>query len=434
MIQPCLGINDLGHLTISGRDAAVLAEKYGTPAYFIDEETVRRNCRVYKSSLERHAGSDSLPLYAGKALCCSAIYKLIAEEGLGADVVSCGEIATALKARFPMERVYFHGNNKTDADIAYALDAGVGTFVVDNFDELDALDRITRGENIKQRILLRLSPGIDPHTHRKVITGSVDSKFGVAIETGQALEFVKKALRCTNLTLAGLHCHIGSQIFEPDPFIDAAKAMIAFMGACKTAFGWEASELNLGGGFAVRYIDEHPHVDIDANIKVIADTVVSACAAAGLAARPALRLEPGRSIIADAGVTLYTVGSVKHITGYKNYISIDGGMPDNPRYTLYSSPYTFIVANRANETADFECTVAGRCCESGDLLAEGIKLASCSRGDILAVCVTGAYNYSMASNYNRIPRPPIVVLSPEGEYVAVEREGFDDIVRLDRLV
>jgi diaminopimelate decarboxylase len=432
MIQPCLAINGSGHLTLAGRDALSLAEKYGTPAYFIDEMTVRHNCRLYKTSLTRHAGPASLPLYAGKALCCAALYRIIAEEGLGADVVSCGEIATAVRAGFPMEHAYFHGNNKTDSDIAYALDAGVGTFVVDNFDELEALNRIAGIRGVKQKILLRVSPGIDPHTHRKVITGSVDSKFGVAIGTGQALEFARQAYSLPNVTLAGLHCHIGSQIFEPDPFIEAARTMISFSAICKAAFGWELSELNLGGGFAVRYIDEHPFINIDANIKAVAGAVRTACADAKLTF-PALRLEPGRSIIADAGVTLYTVGSVKHITGYKNYISVDGGMPDNPRYALYSSPYTVVVANRADAPAELECTVAGRCCESGDLIAEGIKVQQCKRGDVLAVCVTGAYNYSMASNYNRIPRPPIVVLSPAGDYVAVERECFGDIVRLDSL-
>lgn len=432
MIQPCLGINSAGRLTIAGRDAVELAEKYGTPAYFIDEETVRRNCRVYKAALSKYAPAGSLPLYAGKALCCAALYRIIAEEGLGADVVSPGEIATAVKAGFPMERTFFHGNNKTDADIRYAIKVGVGTFVVDNFDELEALDRIAGEVGIRQRVLLRVSPGIDPHTHRKIITGSVDSKFGVAIGTGQALEFTRLACSKKNLDVAGLHCHIGSQIFEPDPFIEAAETMVAFAAECAEKLGWTPSVINLGGGFGVRYIDDHPHIDIEENIRAVVDAVASSCTKAGLPV-PSIMLEPGRSIIANAGVTLYTVGSVKHITGYKSYVSVDGGMPDNPRYALYSSPYTIIVANRAAEPADFECTVAGRCCESGDLLAEGIKIQRCERGDILAVCCTGAYNYSMASNYNRIPRPPIVVLSDGGDYVAVERETYDDIVRLDNV-
>ncbi|MGI6202732.1 MAG: diaminopimelate decarboxylase [Eubacteriales bacterium] len=432
MIQPCLGINADGRLTVAGRDAVSLAEKYGTPAYFIDEETVRRNCRIYKSALAKYAPSGSFPLYAGKALCCASIYRIVAEEGLGADVVSPGEIATAVKAGFPMERAYFHGNSKTDADIRYAIEVGVGTFVVDNFDELEALDRIAGELGVRQRILLRLSPGIDPQTHRKIITGSVDSKFGVAIETGQAIKFAQLALAKKNLQLDGLHCHIGSQIFEPDPFVDAAEIMVAFAKECVDTLGWAPQVLNLGGGFAVRYIDDHPHIDIEANVKAVCEAVTSSCAETGLPV-PRILLEPGRSIVANAGVTLYTVGSVKHITGYKSYVSVDGGMTDNPRYALYSSPYTIIVANRAAEPADFECTVAGRCCESGDLLAEGIKIQRCERGDILAVCCTGAYNYSMASNYNRIPRPPIIVLSPNGDYVAVERETNSDIVKLDNV-
>ena len=285
---------------------------------------------------------------------------------------------------------------------------------------------------MRQRILLRITPGIDPHTHRKIITGSVDSKFGVAIETGQEHEFVRTSISKPNLLLEGLHCHIGSQIFEPDPFIEAARIMVGFAKKCSDELGFTLQELNLGGGFGVRYIEDHPHINIEENIKIVCETVASCCAEAGLPA-PRVLLEPGRSIVADACVTLYTVGSVKHITGYKSYVAVDGGMTDNPRYALYSSPYTIIVANRAAEPADFECTVAGRCCESGDLLAEGIKIQKCERGDILAVCCTGAYNYSMASNYNRIPRPPIVMLSPKGDYIAVERETYDDIVRLDRV-
>ncbi|HPT84976.1 MAG TPA: diaminopimelate decarboxylase [Bacillota bacterium] len=432
MIVPCLGINDNGHLTIAGRDALALAEKYGTPAYFIDEETIRANCRAYKAALSKYAPEGSIPLYAGKALCCAAIYRIIAEEGLGADVVSAGEIATAVLAGFPMERAYFHGNAKTDSDIRYAISAGVGTFVVDNFDELSALDRIAGELGVRQRVLLRITPGIDPHTHRKIITGSVDSKFGVAIETGQAINFVREALEKKSIELCGLHCHIGSQIFEPDPFIEAASIMVEFAKSCKKEFGWEPEILNLGGGFGVRYIEDHPHINIDENIKKVCGTVASICEEAGLRV-PKIFLEPGRSIVANAGVTLYTVCSVKEITGYKNYVAVDGGMTDNPRYALYSSPYTIIVANRASEPADFECTVAGRCCESGDLLAEGVNIQKCERGDILAVLCTGAYNYSMASNYNRVPRPPIVMLAQGSEYIAVERESYDDIIRLDRV-
>ena len=424
--------NAQGHLTVGGVDTVELAREFGTPAYVLDEDVIRANCRTYLRAAREHFGADALPLYASKALCFTGIYRLVAEEGLGVDCVSGGELFTAASAGFPAERIYFHGNNKTDADLCQALDMGVGTVVVDNEEELLSLDALARERGKVQKILLRITPGIDPHTHRAVITGNVDSKFGNAIVTGQALAITKKALSLSSVSLAGFHCHIGSQIFDIEPFRDAAGIMLAFIADVKQQTGFEACELNLGGGLGVRYMEEDPTIDYAAAIAEIAAIVREGAAKAGVA-MPRVILEPGRSLVAAAGLTLYTVGSVKEIPGFKNYISVDGGMPDNPRYALYQSAYTALIANRADAPQDYLATVAGRCCESGDLIGEDMKIQAAKRGDILAVLCTGAYNYSMASNYNRLPRPPIVMVSGGKARLAVRRESYQDLIRNELL-
>ena len=423
-------INEKGHLTIGGADAVELARQFGTPAYIIDENVVRENCRAYLRAATKYFGADALPLYASKALCFTGIYKLAAEEGLGIDCVSGGELYTAKRAGFPADKIYFHGNNKTDRDIADALDMGVGTFVVDNEDELDALSAEATRRGITQRILLRITPGIDPHTHRAIMTGNVDSKFGNAIVTGQAMKIVKRALASDGIYLAGLHCHIGSQIFDIEPFADAASIMVKFIAEIKAQCGYEIRELNLGGGLGVRYTEYDREINYEEAIRDIAAVVTEFCRENDIA-MPKVILEPGRSLVAAAGATLYTVGSVKEIPDFRNYISVDGGMPDNPRYALYQSQYTALIANRANAPRDYRATVAGRCCESGDLLGENMEIQRAKRGDILAVLVTGAYNYSMASNYNRLPRPPVSMVKDGKPYVAVKRESYEDIVAND---
>ncbi|MBQ9112827.1 MAG: diaminopimelate decarboxylase [Clostridia bacterium] len=425
-----LDINEKGHLTIGGADTVELAKKHGTPLYVLDENVIRKQCRTYREAAIRCFGEDALPLYASKALCFTGIYKLAAEEGMGIDCVSGGELYTAKKAGFPAERIYFHGNNKTDRDISDAMDMGVGTFVVDNPDELSAVSAEAVRRGITQRILLRITPGIDPHTHRAVVTGNVDSKFGNAIVTGQAMDIVKKAIATDGVDLVGLHCHIGSQIFDIDPFADAAKIMTEFMARIKSECGYEIRELNLGGGLGVRYTEYDRDIDYAACIKDIAEVVSGLCEKNGIR-MPRVILEPGRSLVAAAGITLYTVGGVKEIPGFKNYISVDGGMPDNPRYALYQSQYTALIANRANAPRDFRATLAGRCCESGDLLGENMEIQHAERGDTLAVLVTGAYNYSMASNYNRIPRPPVVMIRDGEDKVVVKRETYEDLTRND---
>ncbi len=429
MICNNISVNEKGHLTFAGQDTTLLAERYGTPLYLLDEDRVRENCRTYVRSLSENF-SDSLPLYASKALCFKKIYNIVADEGMGIDIVSSGELYTAVKAGFPMERAYFHGNNKTPYDVAFAMEHGVGYFVCDNPSELKLIDNEAARRGIRQKILLRLTPGIDPHTHKAITTGNIDSKFGEAIETGQAEDFVAAALLCKNIDVRGYHCHIGSQIFNDGPFSAAAIKMLRFSAIIKRKYGFEAPELNLGGGFGVRYIEQHPKIDCAAEIKKLAVTIKNTCATLGLR-EPKILMEPGRSIVADAGMTLYTIGCVKEIPGFKNYVSVDGGMADNPRYALYQAEYTAYIANRAAQRGNFVCTIAGCCCESGDIIGENFVLPKPSPGDILAVCTTGAYNYSMASNYNRLPRPPIVILRGGESYIGVKRETFDDLIAND---
>ena len=430
MLHTNLSVNADGHLTLAGVDTVKMAEKYGTPLYLLDEDRVRENCRTYLTAMQEYFGGNSGPLLASKALSFKGIYRIAKEEGMRTDLVSLGEMFTAHAAGFPLSRAYFHGNNKTDADIETAMEYGVGTFVVDNREELLAIDTIASRRGIRQKILLRLSPGIDPHTQEKISTGKVDSKFGTAIETGQAEEITLLALSLPAVELCGFHCHVGSQIFEETPFTDAADIMLAFMACMRDRHGFIAKTLNLGGGFGVRYTEEDPVIDYRKNIRLVAEHVKARCAEYDFP-MPEVLMEPGRSIVADAGVTLYTVGSVKTITGYKSYVSVDGGMPDNPRYALYASRYTVELASRMNAPKDFVATVAGRCCESGDLIGEEMQMARPVRGEILAVLVTGAYNFSMASNYNRIPRAPLVLLSGGCDTLGVKRETYEDLYRLD---
>ncbi|MEG2003152.1 MAG: diaminopimelate decarboxylase [Clostridia bacterium] len=416
MICDNISINEKGHLTFANRDTVELAQKYGTPLYVMDEEKIREKCRAYICAMSANF-LDSMPLFASKSCSFVGIYKIIKQENMGIDVVSSGELFTALKADFSAKNIFFHGNNKTESDIKYGMENKVGYFVCDNFDELFALQREAENQKIVQKILLRLTPGIDPHTHEKISTGKIDSKFGVSIDTNDAEKLAAQALLLKNIKLCGYHCHIGSQTFDTKPFTDAAKIMLKFSALIKEKYKFEAEILNLGGGIGVAYLESQTSPDIEKNIKIIADCIKSECAVLKLC-QPKVLMEPGRSIVADGGMTLYTAGSFKKIEGYKNYVSVDGGMPDNPRYALYEAPYTIFNASNADKKADIPCSVVGRCCESGDILQENVMLPVTKRGDIIAVLTTGAYNYSMASNYNRIPRPPIVMLAKSGDYTA----------------
>ncbi len=430
MLYDNLSVNEAGHLVFAGHDTVALAAEYGTALLLMDENRIRSRCREYISAMREYLPAGSRPLYASKAFCVKRIYEIAAEEGMSTDVVSCGEIYTAFRAGFPMERAYFHGNSKSDRDIRFAMDHGVGWFVCDNPEELEVIDAEAAIRGIRQKVLLRITPGIDPHTHEKINTGKVDSKFGAAVETGQAEELVVQALGKANIDLRGYHCHIGSMIFDTAPLRDAAQLMLEFAAHIRDRHGYAPENLNLGGGPGVPYTENHPKIDYTGYIRQLGREITDLCRQMDLPA-PAILLEPGRSIVADAGITLYTVQSIKKILHFKNYVAIDGGMTDNPRYTLYGSDYTVLPANRMNDTRDFFCTVAGCCCESGDLIQENVLLPEPKRGDLIAVLTTGAYNYSMASNYNRVPRPPVVMIGDNGPYVAVRRETYEDLLNCD---
>ena len=425
-----LKVNNKGHLELGGADCVELAKQFGTPLYLFDEAYIRRMMRIYRDTIIEKYNGNGIVLYASKAFSCQAIYRIADEENIGIDVVSGGELYTALKANFPAEKIVMHGNNKLDYEIGEALDAGIGYIVADAYSEIDKIDAEAKKRNIKQRILLRINPGVEAHTHAFVQTATTDSKFGFSISNGTAEEATAYAMNKQNVELMGYHCHVGSQLFDEELFCDSANAMLTFTANMAKDHGFMAKVLNLGGGMGVPYTADEPAVDYAANIRAIGQCITDLCNRLNIAP-PAILMEPGRSIVADAGITLYTVTGTKEIPGFKNYVNIDGGMTDNPRYTLYQSPYTVYNAGRMHERADFSCTVAGRCCESGDLIQENVNVARPVRGDTLAVLTTGAYNYSMASNYNRIPRPAVVMIAEGEPYTAVRRETFKDLISCD---
>ena len=432
-VRETLKIDQNGHLEIGGCDAVELAKKFGTPLYVMDEKYIRDMCRVYRDTIEKKYGGNGLVLYASKAFSCMAVYKIAQQENIGVDVVSGGELYTAVKAGFPADKIYMHGNNKLRSELEYALDCGVGTIVVDAYSELDMLDGLAGKCGKKQDILLRVNPGVEAHTHHFIQTAKTDSKFGFSLSDGTAEKITEYALGKKNLRLRGYHCHIGSQIFEKQSFRLAADKMMAFMSGMKQKFGFVADKLNLGGGYGIWYTDEDAKIS-SAQYALYLDAVVDEIKAKAKEYsldEPYLLIEPGRSIVGEAGVTLYTVGAIKEIPGVKKYVAVDGGMFENPRYALYQAKYTAVLANRMNDKADDVVTVAGKCCESGDIVCANVPLPKAKTGDILAVLSTGAYNYSMASNYNRNPIPP-VVLAGEGhaDYI-VKPQTFEDIVRND---
>jgi diaminopimelate decarboxylase len=418
------------NLMIGGVTAANLAARFGTPLYVMDEARMRANCRAYVEALRAHAPGAAKVLFASKALCTVATCQVAYEEGLGIDVVSIGEIYTALQAKVPADALMFHGSNKTLEEIAYGLEVGVGRFVVDNDYELKTLDRLARERGRRADILLRLTPGIEPHTHKAIQTGGVDSKFGFGMLGPGAEDAVRLALSLPGVRVRGLHCHIGSQILEVDPFLLAARALIAFAAEMRST-GFVLEELNLGGGLGIRYLPEHEPPVKAHYVQQLMATVKESLARHNLPA-PVVMIEPGRSIVGDAGVTLYTVGAIKAISGVRTYISVDGGMYENPRPALYQARYGAVAAARASAPPAHRSSVAGRCCESGDVLIWDADLPDLREGDLLAVFATGAYNYSMASNYNRYPRPALVFARDGGAQIAVERETSADLVRHDR--
>lgn len=430
MLTENLGINEEGHLTIGGIDTISLAKEYGTPLYVMDEDVIRDNCRKFKESIDKYYDGEGLVCYASKVFCCRAMCKIAIEEKIGLDVASEGELYTAISVGFPTDKICLHGNNKSDDELTFALSHGVGHIVVDNLYELERLNKIAEKLHKKANIMFRVKPGIDAHTHSFIQTGQIDSKFGLALETGEAFEAVKTAISLENVNLRGLHCHIGSQIFEIEPFELAAKVMLNFIAKIKNELDYEISELDLGGGFGIKYVENDNPPDYEAYMQRVSAVVNSECESLGIK-RPFIMIEPGRSIAGPAGITLYTAGAVKEIPDIRTYVSVNGGMVDNPRYILYQAEYEALVANKANEEKTEVITLAGRCCESGDLIGENMPIQKVESGDIIAVLATGAYNYSMSSNYNRLPKPAVVMVKGGKTRIAVKRETLEDIIRND---
>ena len=429
MVMDCTKIIK-NNLYIENVNTQDLVKTYGRPLYVFSENSIRNNINKYNKSIDTYYNGYGKVVYASKAFSCKEIYRIAKSENISADCVSMGEIYTAISAGFNAENIIFHGNNKTEEELIFALDKGVGRIVIDNFEEIEFLDSLAKEKNIKVNVLLRITPGVDAHTHEYIKTGKIDSKFGFVIATGDAKAAVKSVLNKQNLNLYGLHSHIGSQIFDTEPFVHAADVMLKFIKEIKEATSFEIKELNLGGGFGVKYTNEDDPVDYEDFMKAVSTQINLSCNKYNIKI-PFIYIEPGRSIVAPAGLTLYTVGSVKEIKDIKNYVAVDGGMSDNPRYALYNAKYTMLIANKAENPQVYKASIAGKCCESGDLLAENIMIQIPAKGDILAVLSTGAYNYSMSSNYNRIPRPAVVLVNENSHRLIVKRETYEDIISND---
>ncbi len=430
LTSDCLGVNEAGHLTIGGVDTLYLAEKYGTPLYVMSEDKIREIAKSYLDSIKKNYNGNGVPIYASKAFCCKEICRIIDSEGLDMDSVSAGEIYTALKAGVDPKKLHFHGNNKTYDELVYAIENGVGDIIADNFEDIIRVNAI--GEKLSKvvDITLRIKPGIDVHTHEFIRTGQIDSKFGFALENGEAEKAAEMASKLKNINLNGVHCHIGSQIFDAEPFVLASEVMLGFIKLIKDKFGIEIKNLNLGGGFGIKYLESDPFLKYEVYMESVSEAIHNKCAEYGLSI-PKIFIEPGRSVIGEAGITLYTVGNVKEIENVRNYISVDGGMGDNPRYALYQAEYTCVIANRMNDKADYKATIAGKYCESGDLIQENVNIVKPEAGEILAVLSTGAYNYSMASNYNRNVRPACVMVKEGQDRLIIRRETFEDLIKND---
>jgi diaminopimelate decarboxylase len=422
-------INDKGHLEIGGCDATGLVQQFGTPLYVMDEALIRQRCREYVDAFKA-SGLKFQVAYASKAFCVMAMCRIVEEEGMSLDVVSDGELYTALQAGFPASRIHFHGNNKTPYEIEMAIDAQIGCFVVDNFVELHMLNAIAAEKRRKVNILFRITPGVEAHTHEYISTGQNDSKFGFDLDNGSAYRAVQEVLELSNIELLGVHSHIGSQIFEVEGFQMAVDKVIGFAAKVREELGVVFSVVNLGGGFGIRYIEGDTPLPVSSYVQAITESVITNFNKYDYPT-PEIWIEPGRSIVGDSGTTLYTVGTYKDIPGIRKDVAVDGGMTDNPRPALYESRYEAMLANRAGEPNEEKVSIAGKCCESGDMLIWDVELPKVQTGDVLAVSCTGAYNYAMASNYNRIRRPAVVFVKDGSADVVVQRESHNDIVGND---
>lgn len=427
-----LQINGKGQLQIGGITCNELANKYGTPLYVFDKNHIINMCNTFSNALKSEYG-DGLICYASKAFSCREIYRVTNACGIGIDVVSGGELYTALTTDFPSQKICFHGNNKLKSELDYAVDNRVGYIVIDSKTEADTLDSICKSKNVIQPVLIRVNPGVEAHTHHFVQTAKIDSKFGFSIANGDAFDIVSYVINKQNLALKGLHCHIGSQIFETKSFALAVNKMTDFYKEIYDKLCYEFDVINLGGGFGIWYSDgdlKKSCEEYAVYVKKIAKTLLEDIKAKNLK-KPFLILEPGRSIVGEAGITLYSAGNIKTIKDVKNYIAIDGGMFENPRFALYQAKYTVVSANKMNDKPSIKYTIAGKCCESGDIISEDCMLPNTKVGDLLAVLSTGAYNYSMASNYNRNLIPAVVFVDNGKSYYAVKPQTFEDIVRND---
>ncbi len=423
-------INAQGILEIGGCSVKDLAEKYGTPLWIMDEELIRDNCRTLKEAFSKRGNSQVL--YASKAFLAIAMCEIIETEGLGLDVVSGGELFTAVKAGFPMDKVFFHGSNKSQEELEFALEQKIGRIVVDNFYELDLLDEIARKKEIKQAIMLRITPGIEAHTHEYIKTGQIDSKFGFTLSNGQAKQAVLKTLQLQNLALKGIHCHIGSQIFETASYAHAAGIMIDFMKAIADETGVIFEELNLGGGLGIYYTQEDESPSMEDYAEIVMSTVKEKAQGANYPI-PKVIIEPGRSIVGQAGTSLYKVGSIKEIPGVRKYVAVDGGMNENIRPALYDAKYDVHLADNMNAPLKEKVTITGKCCESGDILAWNVMMPVLQAGNLLAMTSTGAYGYSMAGNYNRLPKQAVVLVNKGISDIIIKRETYEDLLRNDML-
>ncbi|WP_163101056.1 diaminopimelate decarboxylase [Peribacillus alkalitolerans] len=422
-------VNEKGHLEIGGVDTLELAKKYGTPLYVYDVALIRERARGFKKTFEQ-LGVTSQVAYASKAFSTVAMVQLADEEGLSLDVVSAGELYTALVAGFPREKIHFHGNNKSEEEIKMALNEQIGCIVVDNFSELFLLNSICDELKRPMSILLRVTPGIEAHTHDYILTGQEDSKFGFDLLNGQAEQAIEFSLQSSYINLLGLHCHIGSQIFETTGFILAAQKIMKQLSIWQNQINFKAKVLNLGGGFGIRYTSEDEPLPAAKYVEEIVKEVQNQASILGLD-MPEIWIEPGRSLVGDAGTTLYEVGSQKEVPNIRKYVAVDGGMSDNIRPALYDAKYEAVLANRPLDEVEETVSIAGKCCESGDMLIWDLPLPKAGRGDILAVFCTGAYGYSMSNNYNRIARPAVVFVEDGEDTLVVKRETLDDLVKQD---
>ncbi len=419
------------HLYIGGCDTVELSHKHGTPLYIFDDYTIRSRCREFKTTFSEYYANTAVA-YASKAFVNTYLTKLLKEEQIYLDIVSGGELYTALSAKFPAENIFFHGNNKTPAELEMALKNKVGRIVADNDYELELLNKLAGEAGINQKIVLRLAPGIDAHTHRHTTTGLLDSKFGFPVTTGQAEQAIAKVTSMNNLNLIGFHFHLGSPVSETSPYKLAIDRVLRFVREMQSKYSFQFQEFSPGGGFAVRYTVGQICPQVADYAGAITDILKNICSEISLKL-PKLIIEPGRAIIAQAGITLYTVGSIKDIPGIRKYVCIDGGMGDNIRPALYDAKYEATIANRMTDVESLKVSLAGKYCESGDIIARDIILPEVKSGDIIAVPVTGAYAIPMSSNYNMIPRPAIIMVKDNTDHVVRKRETYQDLLNLDIL-